>query len=121
MDISLYRDYNLRVLELNKLDINDDVKLLITNKLENLYIIDDIKNFIVIDKNIKIELINMLNMNTKDSEVAKQMYYYYKDLENDYQKDVIDNDLPVLIQLGIVCLMILFIILISSFFYFLNI
>jgi hypothetical protein len=115
------REYNLRLVELEKLNLNEDVKLLISNKLENLYIIDDIQKFIVIDKNIKIELVNMLNMNTRDTEVAKQIYYYYKDLENNYQKEIIDNDLPVLIQLGIIFLMILFIMIISSFVYFLSV
>lgn len=118
MDVFLNKDYNLRIVELKKLNLNKDVKLLISKKLENLYIIDDIEKFIVIDKNIKIELVKMLNMNTKDSDVAKQMYYYYKDLENNYQKEILDNDLPVLIQLGIIFLMILFIMIISSFFYF---
>ena len=115
------REYNLRLVELEKLNLNEDVKLLISNKLENLYIIDDIQKFTVIDKNIKIELVNMLNMNTRDTEVAKQIYYYYKDLENNYQKEIIDNDLPVLIQLGIIFLMILFIMIISSFVYFLSV
>ena len=106
-------EYFLRKQFINNLNLNDDVKLIIKNRLENLYLIDNINNLFIINIETKTLLIEMLNRGNADSNIAKDMYYYYKNTEYELEEIRRKNDLPIKIQLGIILLFIFFIMIIS--------